>query len=254
MPKTKKELVADILSIEKVDTNANLMKLTLKELEGILSDLEQKSSEEVVQEEVAKEVVPQVDMTALMEQMKAEMMAELKEQARKEIQEEMATESVVKEQPVVRKKVEIDRYASIPVMNISNGKLIYTSKKSGAEYVFSKMGDVEYIEYQELLTMRSSQRRFLDEPFIVILDEDVVNALGLTKQYESFQFINDGELDQVFRIRFDEFKALLETSPIGIKHSIVSRARELYKEGKLDSVRVVNYLNDRFDAEIGQRG
>lgn len=255
MPKTKKELVADILNIEEVDTKANLMKKSNKELEGILEGLTGQKVE-VEEEEVNEMSTPQINLEELMEKMKSEMLAELKEQARKEIESEMKIEKAQVEYKVedkpIRKKREIDRFEMIPVMNVTNGKLIYRSRKTGAEWIFSQYGDIEYMEFQELLTMRSSQRRFFDEPFILVMDDDAVEYLGLTKMYENIK--NPRHIDEVFKMNQADFQDVLEKSPKGIQHLIISRAKELYEKGEFDSVRKINFINERFKTDIGQRG
>lgn len=251
---TKKEMVSAILEIEEVDTKANLMKKSNKELEDILTDLE--STEKIVEPVVQESIQPQVDMKALMEQMKAEMLEELKEQARKEVEAERESnpdpvkEAEDKKTPI--RKKEIDRFEPIPVMNVTNGKLIYVSKKTGAEWVWGDYGDIEYVEFQELLTMRSGQKRFLDEPFLLILEEDVVDYLGLNKMYDSM--INLDSLDDIFKLNQKDFEEIVEKSPKGIKHSIVTRARQKVENETLDSVKKIKYINERFNTDIGQRG
>lgn len=250
--RTKAQLVEEILSIEEVDTKSNLMKKSLTHLESILRDLEaQLVSEEpqVAPEPQQASQAPEVDIQALMEQMKQEMLAELKDQARKEVEAEQKL--VVPSVPSTQ-KTDIDRFENIPVMNVTSGTLVYTSRKTGAEWIFSEYGDIEYMEFQELLTMRSSQRRFFDEPFLLIMDDNAVEHLGLTKMYEKIR--NPQQIDTIFKMNQREFEDVVEKSPKGIKHLIVSRAKKLYEIGELDSVKKINFLNDRFKTDIGQRG
>jgi phage pi2 protein 07 len=252
MTKSKKELVEEILSIREVDTKSNLMKKSVAQLEGILEGLKSTPTQEQV---TVTASVPQIDIETLMAKMKEEMLAELKEQARKEVEAELKTEkSEAVEMPVkpASSKREIDRFEQIPVMNVTNGKLVYTSRKTGAEWIFSQYGDIEYMEFQELLTMRSSQRRFFDEPFILVMDDDAVEYLGLTKMYANIK--NPQHIDDVFKLPQTEFEEVVEKSPKGIKHLIVSRAKELYEKGELESIKKINYLNKRFNTDIGQRG
>ncbi|MGG4105155.1 hypothetical protein AAXB25_14660 [Paenibacillus lautus] len=256
--RTKAQLVEEILSIEAVDTKPNLMKKSLAQLEALLSDLEtqlvadapQEDSEPQEATQDAPQSAPQVDIQALMEQMKQEMLAELKEQARKEVEAEQAVTTSTA--PAVSKRKEIDRNEMVPIMNVTNGTLIYTSRKTGTELQFSEYGDIEYVDYQELLTMKSSQRRFFDEPFILVMDDDVVDALGLTKMYSNMK--NPDQIDKIFNMNQREFEDIVEKSPKGIKFLIVSRAKKLYEIGELDSIKKINYLNDRFQTDIGQRG
>lgn len=256
--KTKAQLIEEILSIKEVDTKSNLMKLSLAKLEALLTELEDELVATPSQAPATPQATPQVDMQALIEQMKRELMPALLEQARKEVeserQEQQATvkaeESTV-QKPVARRE-EIDRFEQIPVMNVTNGTLIYASRKTGAEWIFSDYGDIEYMEFQELLTMRSSQRRFFDEPFLLVMDDRAVEHLGLTKMYQNIK--NPEQIDVIFKMNQPEFEDIVEKSPKGIKHLIVSRAKKLYDSGELDSVKKINFINSRFHTDIGQRG
>lgn len=255
--KTKAQLIEEILSIKAVDSKSNLMKLSLAKLEALLAELEDDLVNSTPEAPTTPQTATQVDMQALMEQMKRELMPTLLEQARKEVEAEQKEKHVAKsEESTVQKRVinreEIDRFEQIPVMNVTNGTLVYASRKTGAEWIFTDYGDIEYMEFQELLTMRSSQRRFFDEPFLLVMDDRAVEHLGLTKMYQNIS--NPGQIDVIFRMNQSEFEEIVEKSPKGIKHLIVSRAKKLYDSGELDSVKKINYINSRFQTDIGQRG
>lgn len=248
---TKAQLVEAILKIREVDTKANLMKKSLAQLESLLGELEAESIDEPSSDTVAQETAPQAVtedlMKAMKEQLMAEIMAEAKEKARQELEAE--------QKEVVQKKVEdteVERFELIPVMNITNGQLIYTSKRTGNEFRWNEYGDIDHLEYQELLGMRTSYRRFFDEPFILVLDDRAVEKLGLAKMYENIK--NPEQIDVVFNMNQAEFEDVVEKSPKGIKHLIVSRAIALEKTGELDSNKKIKYLNERFKTEIGLRG
>lgn len=259
--RTKAQVIEEILSIKAVDTKSNLMKLSLAKLEFILSELEGEMVSESTKTQSELEQAPsapQMDTQAIMEQMKREMMAELKEQARKEVEAEMKAKQADTQEDApttvrpTAKKVEVDRFEMIPVMNATSGSLIYVSRKTGAEWNWTEYGDIEYMEFQELLTMRSSSRRFFDEPFIIILHDDAVEHLGLTKMYENIK--NPDQVDELFKLNQADFEEVVEKSPKGIKHLIISRAKKLWETGDLDSARKIKFLNERFKTDIGQRG
>lgn len=256
--RTKAQLIEEILSIKAVDTKSNLMKLTLAKLESLLSELEEEmvsDSKESTQTLESNPVAPQVDMQSLMEMMKRELMPELLEQARKEVEAEVKAELEEKAEisvPRSPKKIEVDLDAMIPVMNITSGTLIYINKKTGAEWVWDEYGVIDYMEYRELLGMRSGDKRFLNEPFILVMDDEAVEKLGLTKMYDNMK--SPDQIDEIFNLSQAAFENVVENSPKGIKHLIATRARKLYEMGELDSARKIKYINERFQTDIGQRG
>ncbi|MCR8994646.1 hypothetical protein [Brevibacillus laterosporus] len=257
---TKKELVEEILSIKEVDSKANLMKKSVPQLEGILEELKTSRTLDTAPVPItvtSDNTALQTEVQTLMAQIKEQMFAELNEQIRKEFEAEKKADTVQQDTvkiPVKPKssKREIDRFEQIPVMNCTNGQLIYASRKTGAEWLFTNYGDIEYMEFQELLTMRSSQRRFFDEPFIIVMDDDAVEYLGLTKMYANIK--NPSQIDATFKLAQTDFEQVLEKSPKGIKHLIISRAKHLYDSGELDSIKKINYINEKYGTDIGQRG
>jgi len=82
-----------------------------------------------------------------------------------------------------KRKVKLDDVVS--VMNTTTGKVLYRSKKTGAEWVLTEYGDTDQIEVSELVTMKNAHPRYLKEPWLLILDDDVVDYLGLSKLYNN---------------------------------------------------------------------
>ncbi len=243
---TKKEIVKEILSIKEVDSESNLMSKTNKELENILEDLNknQPKQETFVQ--------PQIDIESLKAELEAKIREEIMEKIlseQKSLQEKETTE-VVDKKP--KRKVDIDRFEQIPVMNTTNGTLIYKSRKTGATYIWSDYGSIEYLEFQELISMRSGDKAFLNEPYVIVLDDDAVDYLGLTKMYETLNKLEN--IEDIFSLRLEEFKDVIEKAPKGLIHTIVTKARQMHQEGTLDSISKVKYLNEKFNTDIGQRG
>jgi len=246
--RTKAQVIDEILSIKAIDTRSNLVKNNLAQLESILNDLKKEKSTAST-----SSVDIQVDQNVDLEALKRELLAQLKEEARKEVEQEIyAKIQAESAERSVSKKAEVDRFELIPVMNITNGSLVYISKKTGAEWNWSEYGDIEYMEFQELLSMRSAQKRFFDEPFILVMHDGAVEHLGLTRMYENMK--NPDQIDEVFNLAQKDFEEVVEKSPKGIKHLIVTRARQLYEKGQLDSARKIKYLNERFNTDIGERG
>lgn len=236
---TKREYIKLILGIEKIDTEANLMKKSLGELEKLYKQLKsQIESEDVDTEE-------DMDKDAIIAQLQAEL-----EKAK--VEAKAVNEDSEEEVQSKKFRSDIPPNQLITVMNITNGELIYVSKKTGAEWRFLEYGDMESIEFHELLTMRSSQRRFYDEPFILVMDDEVVDYLGLKKMYDTM--VKPESIDDIFRMKNDDFQEVLMKAPKGIKHLIITRAKQKYEDGSLDSVRKINFINENFGTDIGQRG
>lgn len=241
---TKKEMVKELKSLGVKESESALKTKTNKELEKMINSYSNKNSEGE-----SEAVVP--DVEAMKAQMMADMREEMMAQAKEELRAEMAEKNAedAKEEKTARKRVaKIDRDEQVEVMNITNGNLVYQSTKTGMEVLFEDFGDKEWLEVGELLTMRSSQRKFLNEPWILIMDEEVVNYLGLDKLYD--KMIDPEKIDSVFKMPVPKFKEVIEDAPRGIAELIVSRARQKIEDGSLDSVSKIRVLNDKFDIDL----
>lgn len=227
---TKPEIIESILGNEKNTlTFEELEAKNYKTLNGILNDLEK-----------SEETSEQVDYA----EMKAKMEAQIRAEMEAKIRAEMEAKAP--------KRIEIDRHRLVPVMNMTNGKLIYVSKKTGAKWVWASYGDVDEIEFYELQSMKTSYKGFINDPMLLILDDEVVKYMGLESTYETILKYED--LEALFRMNNNDFKELVDNAPKAITVAIVSRAREKLEDESLESVWKVKYLNEKFNLQLGQRG
>lgn len=238
----KKELIAKLQEMGATISEKELKKKTNKELEEMLSVYSTFSSlDDEYQVEFANE--PTFNLEELKEQIRKEAL----EQARKELlAEKEAFQEIKMDAPVA--KPEIDRNMVVPVMNVTNGILVYQSRKTGIELKWEKYGDIEYMDVAELLTMRSSQRRFLDEPFILVMNNEAVDYLGLKKMYD--KMIHPDNIDAVFKLSNERFEEVLETAPRGIAYLIIGRAKDKVADGTLDSIAKLKILEEKFNVHL----
>lgn len=159
------------------------------------------------------------------------------------------TPDVVTEKPVVRqKRKEIDRNELIACRSTTNGRLIYRSPRSNEKFTWSEFGSVEYIEMGELLTMKSSYPKFLNDVQLVIDDEEAAEYLGLNKIYDEMLQVDD--LDSLFDKTNDELAVILPKLPNGLKKAVSSRARALVEEDALDSISKIKLIEQELGVDL----
>lgn len=160
------------------------------------------------------------------------------------------TERPVKK-PTPRKRVAIDRNLQVLFMNNNEGGFFYRCPKTHNIYDMSEYGDVDYITIDELVTMRNTHRRILNELWILLIDidsdevsiEDVWEYLGLEHLYNDV--VKPTEIDEfILRSRDDKFEANLNKMHEVLATKVVERAVVLYKQGKLNSIRKINAIKD----------
>ena len=162
-------------------------------------------------------------------------------------QENTNTVEVQQEKPIMRKK-QIDLDMLVPCRNVTDGRLVYKSRKTGLQTIWMSHGDIEYIDVGELLTMKASQPKFLNEPWLVIENDDVVEYLGLKHLYQ--RLVGTEDLDLFFNKTHTEMAEILDRIPNGTKDAIATRARKLVEEGTLYDNRKIRALEEKLKIDL----
>lgn len=160
-------------------------------------------------------------------------------------------DAIIEEKPKksIRKSIAtIDLNDLVPVVALIDS-VIFVADNTKAEYEWDSKGDVQYITYGELISMKGRQKRFLEEMWLYIDDEEVVEALNLTSLYEKYDEIKSIE-DYLARIDdLHELNQVLTPLPSGIKKSLARQAAQLIPE-KLDKYNTIKTLENSLGVEL----
>lgn len=166
-----------------------------------------------------------------------------------EIVQQVVQETVVEEKKASRKRLnQIDVNELIPVRSLTKNKLVYISKATNARYVWAEYGDVEYLTFGEINTMRSQYPKFIKDCLVMIEDDEVIELFNLGKVYDELYSIED--LDLIFKKPRFELEQLLPALPSGIKKSIASRAKELIESEELSDYRKIQTIQDALKVDL----
>ena len=185
----------------------------------------------------------------------------LKEDTKKEIKEVSKKKpgrkpkSETKEKKVVEKitktsnaRSQRDMNELIRVVCITNAPLVYESRSQlGYRVYWDGYLSEAWMEYKELINMRSTYRAFFERPWI-ICDWDVLEDLRVDQYYKNI--IDLENLDDVFKKTPKELEKTLKEVPDGIKALIVDRAFELRREKKLDSLSVIETIEKTLNVDL----
>ena len=163
---------------------------------------------------------------------------------KKNIDKKEITDVVVKKDKVIKKKRELNEV--IEVKSISQAPLFYVTTE-GFEIVWPNHGDINYLEYKELINMAGKYKRYFTEPWI-ILEQDVMEDLRITQHYK--KMIDYENIDSVFKKNPDELIKTLQSVSDGTKRLIADRATALIKDGKLDSLKTVEILQKELKIDL----
>lgn len=145
----------------------------------------------------------------------------------------------------VRKELpKIDLNELIPVISRNEGELFYKSTKTQQEVFWKAYGDLQHITFDEILNMRASQPRFIDDAWVVVDDDEVIEYLGLADKYDQFFHIEDMDA-YLLNNTLDELKKEIPVLPSGLKTSIGVAAKRLVESEELYHMGKIKLLEDK---------
>ena len=145
--------------------------------------------------------------------------------------------------------VEITNETMVECRSGVSGNLIYKSALNpGYTVEWDHLGDIQEMEYRELVSMRGNQRRFFEENWILIDDPAVIKKLGVERYYKNS--LSTDDFEDVFTMPADKIKEVVPTLPGGTKDAIASEAKKKIENGELDSRSAIKALEDSLSVEL----
>ena len=136
----------------------------------------------------------------------------------------------------------------VTVRNGFDGKLVYKSSKTGEKYVFSRFGDEHDMEIQELKKARNDSKKFFENNWFLIDDPAVIEYLGVERFYKNA--LSFEEFDTLFDLDAEAIEKRVSALSKGQQNSLKYRARQLIRDGKIDSIKVINTLERLLETEL----
>lgn len=172
-----------------------------------------------------------------------------KEQANEDVVNTFEEEVVEIEQPREFKKDDL-----IKVKSVFAGSCTLIGRRSGNIYVWEALGEIQYVEYQDLLaeiTNRYSQ--YIYEPLLLIEDEDVINKNPKLKDlYDTMIDVEDIE-ESLLNDSVEDLRNILISLPSGLKETVKSVASTLMQDGALYDVRKIRLLDDLYHTALSEQ-
>lgn len=174
------------------------------------------------------------------------------EEVVKEVEE---VKEVVEEKAVPTKQPrEFQKDDLIEVKSVFAGSCTLVGRRSGNVYVWETLGEIQYVEYQDLLaeiTNRYSQ--YIYEPLLLIEDEDVINKNPKLKDlYDTMIDVEDLE-DSLLNDSVEDLRSILISLPSGLKETVKSVVSTLMQDGALYDVRKIRLLDDLYHTALSEQ-
>lgn len=132
--------------------------------------------------------------------------------------------------------------------SVTFGELLLPGKKSQLLYTWANYGDTTEVEFQDLQALRSTRSAYLNAPYFVIEDEELLEQWPEFKTlYEKVAAI---DVDNLFNLPINQFKKRLREIPVGFKDSIKNIASDKILNGSLDSLTKINALDEILGTDL----
>lgn len=158
-------------------------------------------------------------------------------------------EKPVEKKAVVMEKKKFEPDDLIPCVSITSGELLMIGERTKFLYRWADRGDVQEVEYQDLIYAARSNSGFVFKPRFTIQDEDFLEQNPAVKErYETMYTVKD--FTDILKLSVPAMKKTIMELPDGAKESIKSMASTMISNGTLDSVSKIKALDEIFDTNM----
>lgn len=136
----------------------------------------------------------------------------------------------------------------IVVMNGLSGALTHRSTSTNRVWKFRSFGQTDKIPYSEILSIRNNNPKVFDEGWLIVLNEQVQDELGVKEMYKNI--LTPDNIEKVFDKSVNDLSNFIDNLPDGMKVTFFHKARELYGQGKIDSKAMIDLIEEKFDISL----
>lgn len=135
--------------------------------------------------------------------------------------------------------------------SVTHGGLTYLGV-NGMRYDWGGYGDIRELPYQDVVSLRSRKSAFLYEPWLIIEDKDVMEKPEFARDFKDmYELYTEFETaEDFFDCSIAEMKEKLKKAPNGFKQLILGSATDLIREGALDSIGMINAIDEVMGTDL----
>jgi len=152
---------------------------------------------------------------------------------------------------VSTKKSKIKREDLIEVMSFTNGEVIYQNPRTQEEYIWNNFGDIKDVPFSELIEMKSRKPGYLTKPWLLILNDEVIEHFNLTDFYKTI--IKPEEIDAFYKMEEKEMVQFIHNTTKDMRRLIVTLTRQKIRNKELRDLFVIRLIESTIN-EINTGG
>lgn len=139
----------------------------------------------------------------------------------------------------------------VTVKNGFNGTLVYKCKRTGEVFVWDAFGSEQEMELQDLKSAKNTYKAFFVNNWFLFDDPEIVEWLGMSQYYK--HALNTDSFNEMFYSTPEEIKKTVAKLSAGQKKTAAFRAKQLIQEGEIDSIKIINALEESLSVELIER-
>ena len=142
----------------------------------------------------------------------------------------------------------LDRTRRVPVISVDSGTVGYQCKLSPTFLTWEGYGDEQEMSIGELLLMYSQNKMFINDPILLVDDEEFAETFKLTEKYEAI--FDTEDLAVFYKSKNPTVLASkLRELPNTIRKQVLQRTVIAINTGELESLSVIKMLKKEFDLD-----
>lgn len=158
--------------------------------------------------------------------------------------DDVATEAATLSEKTRQNKTDVDFNEEIACKSVVFGGLTWVSPKTNAYYRWEDIGSIEYVPFNELITMNNTSRGFLFDPKLVIQDTRVIEYFRLLDVYSNVAQVQN--LTSLFSKPLVEISKVVDLAiRVNMREVMISKIRQLRKDGILNNIDIIKLLEQK---------
>lgn len=141
-----------------------------------------------------------------------------------------------------------DRNRQVIVRSCVDGRVIYKSKRSGMTWKWLEKGAYEVLTVEEMLNMESQSHKFLHSPWLMVDDEDIIEAFNLAELYDLVAKVED--IDSFINMSLGEQKQIYNKLPKSLQNQVYNHICFKVDSGEIDSRAKIRQLEELVGMEL----
>lgn len=155
------------------------------------------------------------------------------------------------EKPSYKVKKDLNPNMMVTVKNGFNGTLVYKSKRTGEVFVWDSFGSEQEMELQDLKSAKNTYKAFFINNWFLFDDPEIIEWLGMSQYYK--HALNTESFKGLFASTPEEIKKTVAKLSDGQKKSAAFRAKQLIQNGEIDSIKIINALEESLCIDLIER-